>query len=44
MVMADQDGLTKENIETIAFATEVAKDRPLREKSPQHRAMFSTKA
>jgi hypothetical protein len=32
MVMADQDGLTNEQIETIAFATEVAKYWPLREK------------
>jgi hypothetical protein len=32
MVMADQDGLTNEQTETIAFATEVAKYWPLREK------------
>jgi hypothetical protein len=32
MVMADQDSLTNEQIETIAFATEVAKYWPLREK------------
>lgn len=32
MVMADQDGLSNEQIETIAFATEVAKYWPLREK------------